>query len=245
MKRPDDFRHVILTRLAVRLDADSAPPDRAWLQHRLRWFASVCLPSVDRQTARGVRWLCFADAAVDQASATEIEELADRTGSFEPIWVNSALDRTAVNAAIDPSAGERILTTRLDCDDALGPDFVRRVHRAATHRAGRYFLNFPLGYQFAAGRFFLRPSLANPFVSLVETATSSGIDGVYVVQHHESGTSSRLVQVMSRPAWLQVVHDRNVANEVRGIQVRGLRVARDFGIPDDWITQDSCLRLAA
>jgi GT2 family glycosyltransferase len=223
---------VLLTRFNTRLPGSAAQVDEAWLADRMRLFETYCVPSVRRQTSRAFDWLVFFDAATPRPWRDRIEATAAGAG-FRPVFLDVPFDAEQAAAAIGGlGLGEApfLLTSRLDNDDALAPHFVAAVQGAFRPRPLE-FLNFPLGYQLAEGRVFLRPYLASSFVTLVEQAGDGPWRTVHFVQHHLVGRYP-VRQLPSGPAWLQVVHGRNMANEVRGIPVAGSRAARLFGLSE-------------
>jgi GT2 family glycosyltransferase len=225
-----EFRHVLLTRFNTRLTDGGAGPDDAWLADRLRLFETYCVPSVRRQTSRNFTWLVFFDAATPARWRSRFEALAGSAG-FRPVFLDRPFDGGQASRAITRLGLDDapfLITSRLDNDDALAPHFVAAVQRAVRPRELE-FLNFPLGYQLAGGRVYLRPYLAGSFASLVERRADGPWRTVHFVQHHLIGRHP-VRQLRSRPAWLQVVHGTNLANEVRGIPVRGAAAARLFGL---------------
>lgn len=221
------FTHVLLTRFNTRLP-DAAPPGDDWMAERMRLFETYCVPSVRRQTATGFDWLIFFDAATPPPWRARMEAMAEPAG-FRPVFLDGPFDGEQASRAIT-DLGLRctpyLMTTRLDNDDALAPGFVAAVQRAFRPRPLE-FLNFPLGYQLAGGRVFLRPYLASAFVTLVEEAGAEPWRTVHFVGHHLVGRYA-VRQLPSGPAWLQVVHGSNLANEVRGIPIGGSGAARRF-----------------
>lgn len=226
------FRHVLLTRFNTRPADDGAGPDDAWLADRLRLFETYCVPSVRRQTCRDFTWLVFFDAATPARWRSRFEALAASAG-FRAVFLDTPFDGGRASRAITRLGlddAPYLVTSRLDNDDALAPHFVAAVQRAVRPR-DLEFLNLPLGYQLAGGRVFLRPYLAGSFASLVERRREEPWRTVHFVQHHLIGHHP-VRQLRSGPAWLQVVHGGNLANEVRGIPVRGSAAARLFGLVD-------------
>lgn len=221
------FSHVLLTRFNTRL-AGAAPPGDDWMAERMRLFETYCMPSVYRQTSTDFDWLVFLDAATLPRWRTRVEAMAQHSG-FRPVFLDGPFDAGHASRAIAGlglGRAPHLMTTRLDNDDALAPGFIAAVQRAFRPRPLE-FLNFPLGYQLAGDRVFLRPYLASSFVTLVEEAGAQPWRTVHFVGHHLVGRYP-VRQLRAGPAWLQVVHGTNLANEVRGIPVGGSAAARRF-----------------
>jgi hypothetical protein len=217
----DSVTHVLLTRFNTRLGGYDDPRglDPAWLEHRFRLFEDLCIPSVRSQTEQRFTWLVFFDARTPTEWRRRAEIIAPP--GFHPIWVDGHFtSETASEAIKDRGLAETdfLITSRLDNDDALAPRFMATV-RAAFSGQDFLFVNLPFGYQVAGGRLYMRPYVANPFISLIERVTPSP-ETVLMVGHHEI-MRFPVRQVMTRPAWFQVVHGRNLANELRGVRVSG------------------------
>lgn len=199
---------------------------------RWRLFERFCLPSVTGQSSKDFHWLVFFDADTPASWRDRIDATV-ASPRFRPVFLREPFTGDAVAAAISAAHlndAPFLITSRLDNDDALAPHFIARVQSAfRPHRL--QFLNFPLGYQLAGGRVYLRPYLAGSFASLIEQVGAGPVRTVHFTDHHLIGRYP-LRQIWSPPAWLQVVHGRNVANEVRGIPVSGRAAAALFCLTD-------------
>ena len=235
------FRHVLLTRFNARRPESTARPDAAWLRDRWRLFETYCLPSIARQTCKDFSWLVFFDAATDSSWRDRIEATASSAG-FRPVFLDEPFTGRAAATAISAAGLDDspfLITSRVDNDDALAPHFIGTVQHAFRPR-DLEFVNLPLGYQLSERRVYLRPYLASSFASLVERVTDDPLRTVHFTEHHLIGRHA-LRQVWSPPAWLQVVHGDNLANEVRGIPVAGAGAATRFEL-DDVIVSSPSLR---
>ncbi|MBC9726988.1 glycosyltransferase [Streptomyces sp. TRM68367] len=233
-----DFEHVLLTRFNVRLSDDQESPCEEWLAARIRIFRDLCLPSVRRQRRPPQHWFVFCDARTPRRWQSEIERLA-AGGAFRPVWLDGAFDARAVNEAVAAEGlGRRkyLVSSRLDCDDALAPHFTETVQQQLGRTSGAYFVNLVLGYQMSAGRFYLRPYIANPFISYVEPQFPGRPWATVFCRPHHMITDQPLVQVRCRPAWLQVIHGRNLTNRVRGIRTGDRMPTRLFDVPEHYLT---------
>ncbi|MGW1809122.1 glycosyltransferase [Streptomyces sp. NPDC002078] len=243
-----NFEHILLTRFNVRLSNDQEPPPEEWLAARIPIFRELCLPSVRRQRTAPRQWFVFFDSGTPPHWRKEIERLS-AGGDFRPVWLDGAFHAAAVNEAIAAAGmGRRdyLVTTRLDCDDALAPHFMETVQGQLRGAGGAYFINLTLGYQMSAGRFYLRPYIANPFISYVEPSAPERPWATVFCRPHHMITDQPLVQVRCRPAWLQVVHGGNLANRTRGIRTPSQKPTRLFSVPEWYLAEnDSFAAMAA
>ncbi|MDD9206813.1 glycosyltransferase [Georgenia sp. 10Sc9-8] len=204
--------------------------DPAWLGPRFDIFESVCAPSVLSQTAPDIEWLVFFDADTPEAYRLRATHLAEEFG-FLPVWLSgeftSSVAAREVVALLRPG-DQRVITTRLDNDDALHPRYAEIVQDELGARTNGY-VTFPFGAQLAAGEFFARLYPSNPFLSRVEAA--QGEIGTVYAARHWLPREHRPKRIWTRhPAWLQVVHGANLANEVRGVWIRPSGPAQAFGV---------------
>jgi Putative rhamnosyl transferase len=215
--------HLILTRFNVRWII--GPHDTAWLAHRFELFDRFCHPSVRAQTSHDFRWLVFFDEDTPEPFRSRIDEYA-RWPVFTPVLIGRP-STEVYDAAIAAHLGgaDHLVTTRLDNDDAIGRDFVARV-QAAARPGTREFLNLPVGYVWHRGRLYRHEHPSNAFISLSEPA--AGFRSVWSTQHEDAGKVAPVHQVAGGPAWLQVIHEHNVSNRVRGRRVPAARVADEF-----------------
>lgn len=224
--------HYILTRFNVRLGPDGVLPDEAWLHHRLHLFQQFCVPSLMRQQSKSFFWLLFVDAAspswIWQALGKSVAPLPAKV-----VRIGESFETAVVAEAIRshlPAGVRRLVTTRLDNDDALSFDFTRRLQESVRGE-GDHYVNFSYGFQFEAGRLYARMDLSNPFISLaedVELTGSTRFRTIFVGKHRDLRHQHPVTQ-LGRPAgWLQVIHDQNRANLRRGVRKPADRLRR-FG----------------
>lgn len=247
---PTDLAHVILTRFNLRMFREQRGIDdvaglQQWVDRRLPVFADVCLPSVVGQLSRPHRWLI----GVDGLHPEMVEPLAELCAPYPwVVLVEQGADdtfrepyRRAMSRDDVPTA-THVLTTRLDCDDALALDYVRTADAyaaavlAADAAPDDFWMSFPVGAQLAKGRFRLYVHTTNHFLTRVVVAGDHvSRDATALAEAHSK--VFRLGQpvflpMTSTPMWLQNVHDHNVLNKVRGSFALGPppRLAEHFGI---------------
>lgn len=209
--------HVLLTRFNL----PSAGPESlirakdGWLQDRVELFERFTVPSVDAQSAAGrFRWLVFFDRESPRWLIDRLAPHVER-GIFTPIYGEQFSNEEVVAYArsVTGGQGDILMTTNLDNDDGLAVDFVERLHRLA--RPGRQTaLYLGNGIILDGGRAFLRHDRYNAFVSVAEPWSNAKT--VWRDWHNMLHKQMAVQTDGGLPAWLQVVHDRNVSNRVRG-----------------------------
>jgi len=220
--------HFVLTNFNVRRDdcerdRDGRPVDRhgapvrtrEWLDERFVLFERFCLPSLVAQTCLDFTWLLGYDPMGIPP------EHRRRLRAHETAFANLRLVpeptsfRQAIADSPNPRTG-RLLTTRLDSDDALHRSAIALLQRHATGD-DLEFLNLPLGYchSYPDGRTRLLRHESNHFLSLAENGNAEPRTAV-CANHNRAREVAPVRQIGHRPAWLQVIHRRNMQNSFEG-----------------------------
>lgn len=225
------FEHFVMTRFNIASPGREAAirTQPGWLAGRFDLFERFCLPSVLAQTSRAFRWIIYFDRDTPEPFRERIGRLA-RDGAFVPYftplfpadgWRRSIIETFAPTAEV-------VVTTRLDNDDALARDFVARLHDAVAargHATGSYNFEYGLVRQGAALYRIRHPS--NAFFSRVEP-NGPDLRPAPSIQHMRIREMGAVFQIGGAPAWMQVIHDTNVSNRIRGSRVSDPAVAARF-----------------
>ena len=218
------MQHFIITPFYVRrhftgktgkIEVQLAEPD--WLEHRLRLFEDYCLVSVCNQSEQNFKWLIYFD---ESTPAKYMDRIKSLTKSHPNICIMTCAFWETPTIIKDLSAAladgtKWIITTRLDNDDGIHRDFVSMIQAAAEER--REFLNFPRGIILHSGKCYSYRHPSNAFLSLVEPAERPRT--AWCVAHTEAGHVAPVRQLADTPAFLQVVHGKNVSNKPRGTRI--------------------------
>ncbi len=194
----------VVTRAGVSLDGDLV--DETWLHDRARLFRDYFVPALNGQTDQDFTLLVCLDARVEERIVEEFT--ATITCPFEVI--RSGHPWIATVSAYFANRGENVTAT-CDSDDALARDFVAVARRTIRPERG---LNFQqvIRYSPETGRFVMKPKPSNPFVS-----RHSG-SGHWVLEtgggHGSVGQELPLDDVWFPPMGLQVVHGKNISNNM-------------------------------
>jgi hypothetical protein len=227
--------HVLLTRFNLpSVGVESIIRAReGWLRERVELFERYCLPSVRGQTNQQFHWLVY----LDPESPTWLKDRIARLsadGIFTARFRTSVSRKELVSDLRSMSGADRgeLLTTNLDNDDALANDFVERLQRAAPpHGAAAIYLVD--GLIKSGSRVFRRTDRRNAFCSVRETWEAPVT--CWADWHNLLGERMAVLELDGEPAWLQVIHDFNVSNRVRGRRVapEPYRQAFSGGLLDD------------
>lgn len=241
------FTHYLATRFNVPVknwDKDKAGQqvlDDAWMKSRLSLFTTYCAPTIARQSVLDFKWLVYCD------TNTSVENLAIIQQAIESIpgaTIRKATDFEMVLAdfrhllAADPSPF--IITSRLDNDDGLGPDFIRDV-QAAFVPADKMIINFTKGVLYDLQKHVLtevRSSPYNHYGSLIEEKhTDRPYLTVFGYPHGQPPEGSGVINLHNRFAWLKIIHQRNMVSRTNGWPLHRHQVIRHFDLKAKDLTQ--------
>ena len=219
---PFDFTHVVMTRFNL------ATPGRelairnqpGWLEGRFRLFEDYCLPSMAAQTSAEFHWVIYFDEntpAEFRDRIAKLQKIAPFEAHFTGLFPAEGW-RRSIREVIDPQT-PLLLTTRLDNDDALSRDFVARLHTAVrNHGLANGSYNFRNGLIRRGGALYALSHPRNAFFSWLEPI-SDEMRTAPSIQHMTLPEIGPVHQIGGSPGWLQVVHETNVSNKVRGRRV--------------------------
>jgi len=221
------FDHFLLTRFSVPRPRGDMPPEE-WFARRFDLFETFCVPSVRDQACHGFRWGLL-------------------VGSSTPTWVIDRLlslgfPETDLVVTEEWRGGQalqqwltrfgergRVLTSRIDSDDALAHDYVSRLHAKLSHQVNTAY-NFPRGLQLTPSGLLRVRSVTGPFVSLLSDYSAAELS----VLGYDHDTISRVIkttQLGGGPAWLQVIHNQNLSNVPDGIPTWPNKYQDQFSVP--------------
>jgi len=232
------MQHFIITPFYVRrhftgktgkIEVQFAEPE--WLEHRLQLFEDYCLVSVTNQSDQDFKWFIYFD---DSTPPRYLDRIVSLTKSHRNIFIKTCAfweTPTLIKDVVAALAANTqwIITTRLDNDDGIHRDFVSMIHAAAAER--REFLNFPRGIILYSGKCYRYEHPSNAFLSLVEPAEQPKT--AWCIAHTKAGQIAPVRQLPDTPAFLQVVHGKNVSNKPRGTRIFARRALPGFeSIPE-------------
>ncbi|MEN6428348.1 MAG: glycosyltransferase [Phycisphaerales bacterium] len=211
-----EFRHYILTRFNVDLygPVELKVSRDQWMDHRMRLFTSLTLPSIAGQSCQDFTWLLLMDRRTPEHYIRTLQGIGYPNLQIiypdpgRPLWLDNL-----------PAGSHDLITTRIDNDDAFQRDAVKAVHDAwrARHeqQTKPWLIVFPFGLilDLADRRMWVMEYWLNNCPTLVEDSQNPGT--VYRWQHSEIPPEVPRHHVKDRPYWLQVIHSQNLLNAVR------------------------------
>jgi hypothetical protein len=208
--------HVLLTRFNLPTEGAEGifRAREGWLEHRIKLFERYCLPSVRAQTCKDFDWIIYFDPDSPDWLRCRVERHS-LEGTYVPIF-RPSVSRAELTSDIERVTGRNgshLMTTNLDNDDGLAVNFIQRLRSVAplTEKTAVYLTK---GLIKSSSRLYLKIDRYNAFCSVIdhwESASTCWSDW-----HNLLGNSMQVVALGDGPAWLQVVHGKNVSNRVRG-----------------------------
>lgn len=216
------IHHSVITRHGI--DNGSGSPSTHWIANRREILFNLTLTSLLLQSSKNFRWIVL----TDEAYAEEERELisAEVKGAF-PVdvrgidgpFIPGQRSGLADLLGINCPQGDVLLTTRLDSDDALGPNFIELCQAEVPRYSGDFIIDFTRGVvvEQASGICFARQYFRSPFQTLVEQGSNRTPRTVMTEGHHLLADFFPYRRIQTRtPMWFASVHGGNLANKTRG-----------------------------
>lgn len=212
----DDIDHVLLTRFnlpSAGFESIVRAQD-GWLQNRIELFERYSIPSVQAQTSQAFHWIIYFDPESPEWLRTWIRNHV-HNNLYTPIFRPSVSLAELVEDIRNVTGGKasRLITSNLDNDDAIAIDFVERLQKAAPGR-DRTAIYLVHGVIKSESHLYLKVDKTNAFASVADDWPPSY--SCWSDWHTLLGKRMPTLELYGEPAWLQVVHGRNVTNRIRG-----------------------------
>jgi len=222
------IRHLLLTQFSI--PAPQAPGrnrDVSWLRFRLHLLSVIGVPSVRSQTSSDFEWILMIDR---HSGPWVLEELGRMLhglpATLLPVGEDWKADLRA--ALLRRQGSSHLLTSQLDSDDAIAPQFIESV-RAQARPGGVVNASVGSRLEYRTGRLVrLRKKRA------FESVCSSDGRNIFDFHHGTAGIELPNRDLDEGPLWMQTIHGINLAN----------RSMRGFPIADPWGTawSSACIR---
>lgn len=227
--------HFLITLFNLQLwptDKANAPTcTDQWLRRRCDLFERWCLPSVKAQSGSNFKWLVMFDAGSPAWLRQRIEDWQAQCPVFTPCFFTAAevegFAAGGENRRVDfivkairehlDGTEEWLLTTNLDNDDALAEDTMARIEMEFASAPGLRLISMVNGLQlFPKWNVALRMNYPhNHFLTLGEPITYQEPHTIERLSHRKARNKFAVTDIAGLPAWIEVVHDTNVSNELR------------------------------
>lgn len=218
------FKHFVITPFNLGLWSKDkfnvSTQTEEWLKKRFELFDKYCFPSVVSQTNSDFIWLCLFDIKTPEHYLERIKSYTIAFPKFQPCFFND--EETAnsipvlqniIKKYVTPE-DEYIVTTNLDNDDVFNTKFIEVLQSTINKNLQEGIYSFNYGYQyFTELNVVLKiwyPN--NSFQSLVEK-NGSNYKTIRSYPHTQLRKHFDNIDIKSKPYWIEVVHNTNVAND--------------------------------
>lgn len=237
------FSHFIITRFNIKakdwqLDKNKVIlNDDTWLIDRINLFETFCLASMIAQVEKQFNWLVYFDINSPEFLKEKIKKWQNECSNLYPIFVQNYEDflafdiENSIKNFLDADKSF-IITTRIDNDDAFHQDAIKLIQNSFKP-IDKCIIDILSGYCLSLEKkiLFKRNYISNPFVSYIEDVTkSSKIESVMKEGHPAWEGKVPFITKYSKPMWIQVIHEKNVSNTIKGTIDIKKRNLNDFGI---------------
>lgn len=212
-----------------------------WLAGRFQLFDTYCFPSMKAQTSGDYIWLCLFDADTPEKYKQRIRAYENVLPQFRPCFLtwDQTLDwkehvRNVVSSCL--SAGdEYIVTTKLDNDDAFHSATLATLQTMICEQPQEGLYNFVDGLQyFVSLDMVLKMRYPhNHFPTLCEK-NSTELKTIINYSHEKARKLlDNVIDIKGKPYWVEVVHDRNMNNDLRiASRIKYSSVTGEFSLKD-------------
>lgn len=233
-KAPSKSDTFVITRFNLRLWAkdkhNHTTQSEEWLKQRFELFEKFCFPSLEKQTNKDFIWFCLFDAGTPKEYLKKIQNYENELTVFVPVFFDEK-DSANVSGCTSElitkhkNDSQRLITIRLDNDDALNVKFVDKVNEYALAAKGTTILSFKYGIQY-----FTTQNLAvhipfynNHFLVMVnneyEIADWKERKVQHVLQFNHFDTENYpclfVCDTKEKDMWAEVIHATNVSNDCK------------------------------
>jgi hypothetical protein len=210
---------ILITRFAIELKSSSkffeTREGIEWFIHRLSFFKKTCLPSVINQEILPDLWLIF--MSENKSLHTQ---LSNETLGFDFIKIIQISQFKAFNEVVSEYLTKhnrsRSITTRLDCDDALFPKYIKTVKSISEKKSSDCLFEPTKGLCIQVEndtitRAAYIQKLLPPFLSFINRTG----DNIHVFSfNHDEWPKVFITEKQNKtPLWIQIVHENNISNQ--------------------------------
>jgi len=212
----DSFKHYILTRFNAGLYSPQTRLDISpehWMEHRLRLFTTITLPSIAGQSCQDFTWLVLMDPQTPERYIQTLES----SGYANMKLLYPTDGQSPWQQGFAPGRYD-LITTRIDNDDAFHRDAVKTLqtawHAQHAEREKPWVMVFPFGLIMDLGErsAWFMEYWVNNCPTLVENSDSPGT--IWQWYHYQIPRNVKRHYLKDKPYWVQVIHAQNLQNAV-------------------------------
>lgn len=235
------FKHFLITRFNLpnkgwQQDKNNNPvQNEEWLDYRIQLFETYCLPSIKHQTCKDFVWVVYFDANSPDFLLHKIREWQYECENFVPQYSDDydtclGYEMSEHISNMLPADTGFIITTRIDNDDAFHKEAIQCIQEHFTPQ-DNIIIDIEDGYCFnmANGVLTKHTFKSNQFVSFIEQKKQV-YGTVYREGHPAWIEKAKFVSIKNKRLWLQVVHEKNIVNAMKGKICLNAQVIKNFNV---------------
>ncbi|WP_411768231.1 glycosyltransferase [Winogradskyella sp. A3E31] len=220
------FDHFIITRFNIKNKGWLSDKygqnvnDQKWLTERYELFMMYCYPSVLKQSCKDFTWLVFFDMNTPLKFKEKNKDINNSLPQFNAIYVEDYSDfENKLPEEIKTRAeSEYIITSRFDNDDCYHVDTVKTIQKHFKPQPNTIIdlengLTLDINKVNRLSR--KKGVVSGPFVSYIEKIEEGKIiKTAYNCEHVHWKDRAQFIPVKQGYFWLQIIHNRNVSNQM-------------------------------
>ena len=192
-----------------------------WLNYRIDLFYRYTYPTISKQSNMNFRWLVLFDYRTNK----DIIDKFIKADTFKICSILLVGDLNYINVLKEymfnnlNSTTNHILSTTLDTDDGVFPDFIDTIQLVYSESSSEvpFGINFNKGYivDVLTGMFYAKSFYSNPYYTLVENVDE--LETVCCLPHHLLSKKFFTINLNKRRYWIQNIHSSNFGNYLKGV----------------------------
>jgi hypothetical protein len=240
-----NYQHFLITRFNLKQnvwikDRNSNPisiSNDNWLKQRFELFETYCLPSVRAQSCKNFKWLIYFDTNTSESYKNKIINYQKIFPNILPKFIFGMKELlSSIKKDISTETSNSIvITTRLDNDDCLHENFIEKIQFCIlNNQVMNGIVDIPNGYCLQIKP---KPILSisiqysNAFITYVEPYISAdALKTVMNKEHRQWAYSTKTFVIEKEKLWMQIIHEKNVYNKLRGIILNDKNILNKFNI---------------
>ncbi|MFI3320681.1 MAG: glycosyltransferase [Rikenellaceae bacterium] len=131
------YKHYLITRFNIIQEGFNIPADKdrkivhseSWLSRRFELFETYTIPSIENQTCDDFTWLVLFDTNTPAKYKELIDSYRQKLPLFTPLYLDAFvnLNEHVSDYIRKTSTKEYVITSRIDNDDMIHRDYIKRV----------------------------------------------------------------------------------------------------------------------
>ena len=221
------YKHFLLTRYNIglygrkqKMRSRKRINPEEWMANRWKLFEKYCVPSVENQTNKDFLWVVVFDPKTE---AGWIDKAVGIVPENTVVITGENFRKTSIDVIESLLTDEdRVITSRMDNDDAIHKDFIKNVQEWFDIRKRTGVVSFPKGWVWNPEKnklFHLRYT-KNHFITFIEKRGPKPVKTVLRTRHTNITDNFQTFKVETDSyMWVEIIHAENMANYSRGNKV--------------------------